>query len=56
MISGTAVGRECCITEHQQAVQLSLCAEPYFTTKSTGQDIHCILTYIGAHNGDHKVI
>jgi len=43
MISGTAVGLEFCITEYQQAVQHSVCAEPSFRTESTGQDIHCFL-------------
>jgi len=55
MISGTAVGLEFCITEYQQAVQHSVCAEPSFRTESTGQDIHCFLTYIGANNCDLKI-
>jgi len=56
MISGTAMGLERCITENQQALQHSVCAEPPFRTESTGQDIHCSLTYIGADNGDLKII
>ena len=52
MVSGTAVGLECCITEHQQAVQHSVCAEPSFRNESTGKDILCFLTYIGADNSD----
>jgi len=37
---GTPVCRECCITEHKQAVPTNVCAEQYFTPTSTGQDIH----------------
>jgi hypothetical protein len=55
MITGTVVGHECCITERQQAVQHSVCTERYSRTESTGQDIHCSLTYIGADNGDLKI-
>ena len=46
------MGLECCITEHQQAVQHSVCEEPSFRNESTGKDILCFLTYIGADNSD----
>ena len=37
---GSPLCRECCITEHKQTVRTNVCAEQYFTTTSTGQDIH----------------
>jgi hypothetical protein len=39
---GTAVCRECCITEHKQAVRHRGYAEPSFSTRSTGQDIRLL--------------
>ena len=56
MISGTVLGRECSITEHQQAVQYSIRTELSFRTESFFQDIHFSLMYIGADNGDIKFV
>jgi hypothetical protein len=50
------VCRECCITEHKQAVKHSVCAERYFRTRSAGQDIYRFLPNIVANIGDLKVV
>ncbi len=51
MILGIAVWCECCINDHKQEVQQTVCAEPSFRTGSTGQDIHRFLQNIVADNG-----
>ena len=40
MILGTAVYRECCITERKQTVRHSVFSQPSFRTRSTDQNIH----------------
>jgi len=56
MILGTAVCRECCITEHHQAVQNSVFANRYFRNRSSGQNFHRFLPNIVADNGDFKIV
>jgi len=56
MILGTPVGRECCITVYKQAVRTNVCAEQYFTTRSTAQYIHHFLPNIVDDNGDINII
>jgi hypothetical protein len=46
------VCRKCCIAEHKQAVPQSVCAERYFRTISTGQDIHRFLPNFVVDDGD----
>jgi hypothetical protein len=50
------VCREFCINEYKQAVRHSVCAERYFRTRSTGQDILRFIPNIMADNGDLKSI
>jgi len=52
MNSGQAVCLEFCITESKQAVRHSVCEEPSFKPRSTGQDIHRISSYIVAKDCD----
>jgi len=56
MILGTAVCRECCVSEHQQAVEHSVCAKRYFIPASAGQNIHHFLPNTMADNGDFKIV
>ena len=56
MILATPVCRECCITEHKQAVRTNVRAERYFTTRSTGQNIHRFQPNIVEDNGDINII
>jgi hypothetical protein len=56
MLDDFMVCCECCITEHEQAVPHSVCAEPSFRTRSTGKDILRIDTCIVAENCDLKFI
>ena len=53
---GTAVCRECCITEHKQAVPNNVCAKQYFTPTSTGQDIRLFQPNIVEDNGGINII
>jgi hypothetical protein len=56
MILGTPVGWECCITDHKQAVHTNVSAEQYFTSRSTGQDIHRFLPNIVDDNTDINIV
>jgi len=56
MVSGTAVWREFCITEHKQAVKHSVCGKLYFRTRSTGQNIHRLLPNNVADKCDFNII
>jgi hypothetical protein len=49
------VCRECCITEHKQAVKYSVCAERYFRTRSTSQHIYRLLPIIVSDIGDLRL-
>jgi hypothetical protein len=40
MTLGTLVCREFCIAKDKQAARINVCTEQYFTSRSTGQDIH----------------
>ena len=53
---GTPVCRECCITEYKHAVRTNVCTEQYFTTISTGQDIHLFLPNIVDDNGGFNIV
>ena len=52
----TPVGQEFCITEHEQGVRTNVCTEQYFTTRSTGQNIHRFVSNIVDGNGNINVI
>ena len=56
MILGTPKCREFCITEYKQAVRTNVCTEQYFTTISTGQDIHRFMSNIVEDDGGVNIV
>ena len=51
-ILGTPVCRECCVTEHTQAVRHNVCSQPSFRTRPTAQDVHRFVPNIVTDNVD----
>ena len=56
MTLGTLVCREFCITKDKQAARINVCTEQYFTSRSTGQDIHRFMPNIVDNNDDINII
>jgi hypothetical protein len=52
MNSGQTVCHEFCVTESKQMVRNSVCEKASFRTRSTGQDIHRISSYIVTNCAD----